>query len=693
MATFGSNVITMGGHPPQNGQNPVDIKGTQFQNKEERMSEGKTSRVIGYSYSVPFVLAAGWHFYTAILYYNKVSGPKTYDALKAGLAASKITLPSIADTFFAYVVKELWFSGSFNTYYGVHGGVAVVLLVQGLFMFNVSFCRINQHSYTALAFGHLGLRSMIRTIIESSKGITALVLAGISAPLFSLFMVTSPQLLSQGVLVPAVAVGSKVVAGFDIGSYIGYVYALVLLAPVPAAVVLVYALITVLLKMCAYPYPDRPSSESVWKFGAIFAILITLVVVIIGGTLFAVATSSALTTYLGLLISAESSNQSSYKPKDQIGILWMSSRGILGMLFTYPLTGQVTQWIANAAFPAKGDKSLPSRAELIQEAELKIVQKERIKELREKKINDAIQTAVLTKKQNMVARSEFIKRISNEAKTFNHQQSKGKNTVVPIQTPTQLPQLPPIKTQPALIVPPPSKPETTQSQPLQVLNQLPQTYQPETSVAPQYTEMQSDSRFAVPYQATSKSNLLGGTQPYSQRYPVQPAQPIQKPAPVNRLPSRFPLLPSNVPQTLTETQNVGNNGETNLTEENLLSQQPTEYGDQLATDPEESMRNVYPLEAQEDYDLSPIPEVSPGQEDVPTNPVSPTARPPPFQSRRDSQVTMPSLRLPKPVTKLPKYVPGKPSKMTPPTIPVQVGRGPLRIPEGYKFNNPRLEGR
>ena len=725
----------MGGQNQMVGPQNTEIKPIQeVQDLPERKSEGKTSRAIGYSYSVPFFLAAGWYLYLSMLYQNKVSGEAVYNTISAVLSASKITLPSVADNYLQYFIKDLWFADSFTNYYLIHGGISLVLLLQGLFLFNVSYCRINQHSYTALAFGHFPMRSLFRSVIESCKGITALVMAGISAPMISLHMVTSPTFISQGLLTPLVGISGKEIYSLPV-DYINYVLALTVLAPLPAVIVGLYSFLTLIIKICAYPYPDRPSRESIWKFGALFAIFFTLVVVFICCGLFGFAAASLMSTYFGMSISAQSSGQAPATPEGQVGVVWMASKGILGLLYNYPIIAQTTQWILIKAAPARGQDALPSRDELIQAAEVKIAEKERIQFLKQKTIENVISHAVNSKKQMFVEKAQFINKISNEVNAWkSRRQQASQNSVFPlgfqpnqIETPkVSMPNIQPLQAVPNPILPggsikeitqpgtqielpyqQPANPELSAAQVPSIPDQagtnqmysMSQIDPPPPFAGPNYTDYPSDSRFAVPEQTRNKQSLLGGDQQYySQRNPPDLRLPNigqpQNPNQLNRLPSRFPLLQP-TPQTFTTVQNRADNSQQFMTEENLLPEQTDDYTNPLATNPDEQQPYY-----QEPNNLSPILEVSPSQEVAFSNPTSPAMRQPAYQQqqRRDSLATQPSIsrgmqpRAP-PNTKLPKYVPGRPTKMQPPTIPVQVGRGPLRIPEGYQFSNPRLGGR
>lgn len=227
------------------------------------VGEGRCSRGFGYTLAVPFLMMAVWYTYMMITFRGIIVDPN-YDTQAAVDHIVNISVQAglpLAAEFAPYyrTFLSLYISKDYYLFVGMATAHVFCLCMLGLLVFNLTFVKINQQVFTALAFGNYSLRRGIRGLLTWGKGITAWYLAITFSGLYALPFIIVP--------IPSKATFDPVL-GTDVNDYVKYMHYVYYSASIGTGSVCLiagYTFITFCFKIFGEEFPDFVYMETIRK--------------------------------------------------------------------------------------------------------------------------------------------------------------------------------------------------------------------------------------------------------------------------------------------------------------------------------------------------------------------------------------------------------------------------------------------
>lgn len=245
------------GKPQQPTKTPINKTDPSSNEINVEVGESKCSLIFGYTLSLPFIMMAGWYGYMMYTFQKvtKTEGYSTSAAIENVLNVTiKAKLP-LANEFAPYYryFLSVYLSKDYYVFMGTAIAHVISLLILAVFVFNLSFSHVNQQSFTALAFGNLRIRRVIKRFFSYSKtkGLVTLFISLIFSSVYALPFIMVPM-ISKGTFEPVLTgdVSSSVF------KYLHYVYYSASLGAASSILIIWFAFLTACFKFFGPQYLD-----------------------------------------------------------------------------------------------------------------------------------------------------------------------------------------------------------------------------------------------------------------------------------------------------------------------------------------------------------------------------------------------------------------------------------------------------
>lgn len=178
---------------------PKDAKKEEEKKPEEPyvdVGEGRCSRCLGYSLAFPFLIMGVWCAYNLYLF-REITLDSRYSldtTVTSIIATTKVADSSISETLAPYyehflriyLTTDLW------TFYTVGSTNIIAMFVLAVFVFTLTYSKVNQHSFTALAFGNLTIRKYLRKCMISVPSVSTFYIALTFTSLYAAPFILAP---------------------------------------------------------------------------------------------------------------------------------------------------------------------------------------------------------------------------------------------------------------------------------------------------------------------------------------------------------------------------------------------------------------------------------------------------------------------------------------------------------------------